>query len=181
MKTNKTQKLVLIALLAAISIMLLYVPFLRFPLLVSYLEYDAMDIPILIGGFLLGPGAGLLITLIGALIQGFTLSSSSGIYGILMHFLATGAFVTTASLIYRKRQSVKGLIAALIFGTLAMTAIMIPANLIVTPLFLGMPISSVTGLILPVIIPFNLLKAGINSVVTFLIFLPIRRMKKFSK
>lgn len=178
MKNNKTQKLVLIALLAAISIMLLYVPFLRFPMLVSYLEYDAMDIPILIGGFMLGPIAGLIITLIGALIQGVTVSGGSGIYGIIMHMLATGAFVTTASLIYRKKKTIKSAIVGLIFGTIAMTLIMIPANLIVTPLFLGYPVSAVKGLILPVIIPFNLLKAGINSVLTFLIFIPISKLKK---
>lgn len=175
---NKTQKLVLMALLTGISIMLLYVPFLHFPMLVSYLEYDAMDIPILIGGFLYGPLAGLIITLVSAIIQGITLSSGSGIYGILMHMLATGAFVTTASLIYRRKKTPANMIIGLICGTLAMTLIMIPANLIITPLFLGAPVSAVKALIFPVIIPFNLLKAGINSIATLLIYLPISKIKK---
>lgn len=177
MKQNKTQKLVLLAVLTAISIVLLYIPFLRFPLLVSYLEYDAMDIPILIGGFLLGPAAGMAITFVSALIQGITVSAGSGIYGILMHFIATSAFVLTASMIYRNKKTAGFLIIGLVCGTLAMTAIMIPANLIVTPLFLGMPVSAVAELILPVIIPFNLLKAGINSIVTLLIFLPLSKSK----
>ncbi len=180
MKNNKTQKLVLMALLTAISLILLVVPFLRMPLIPAapYLVYDAMDIPILIGGFWLGPVAGLIITLVGALIQGVALNIEGGIYGILMHMLATGAFVTTASLIYRRRKTPTNMIIGLICGTLAMTLIMIPANLIVTPLFLGYPVSAVRALILPVIIPFNLLKAGINSVATLLIYLPISKIKK---
>ena len=58
MKTGKTQRLVTIALLSAIAIILLQ--FLHFPLLPAapYLEYDAMDIPILIGGFMFGPARG---------------------------------------------------------------------------------------------------------------------------
>ena len=177
MKKNKTQKLVLLALLTAVSIILLYVPFLHFPLLVPYLEYDAMDVPILIGGFLLGPGAGMAIVLVSAVIQGITVSAASGIYGILMHFIATSAFMLTASMIYRNKKTTASLLIGLICGTLAMTLIMIPANLIVTPYFLGYPVSAVAELILPVIIPFNLLKAGINSAVTFLIFLPLSKSK----
>lgn len=177
---NKTQKLVLMALLSAISVILLMTPFLRMPLIPAapYLVYDAMDIPILIGGFWLGPAAGVIITLVGALIQGFAVNVEGGIYGILMHMIATGAFVITASLIYRKKATIARMIIGLIFGTLAMTLIMIPANLIVTPLFLGAPVSSVKEMILPVIIPFNLLKAGINSIITFLIYLPVSGLKK---
>ena len=177
MKTGKTQRLVTIALLSAIAIILLQ--FLHFPLLPAapYLEYDAMDIPILIGGFMFGPLAGMAITFLTALIQGITVSAASGIYGILMHFIATSTFVLTASSIYRRKKTASRLIVGLIFGTIAMTLIMIPANLVVTPLFLGYPVSAVVPLILPVIIPFNLLKAGINSLITFLLYLPLSKMK----
>lgn len=177
---NKTQKLVLMALLSAISVILLMTPFLRMPLIPAapYLVYDAMDIPILIGGFWLGPVAGLIITLVGALIQGVAINVEGGLYGILMHLIATGVFVTTASLIYRKKKTIARMVTGLVFGTLAMTLIMIPANLIITPLFLGAPVSAVKEMILPVIVPFNLLKAGINSVITFLIYLPISKMRK---
>jgi riboflavin transporter FmnP len=51
-----------------------------------------------------------------------------------------------------------------------MTAIMVPANLIITPLFTGWPVAAVKALIWPGIVPFNAIKAGINSIVSFLVF-----------
>ena len=47
---------------------------------------------------------------------------------------------------------------------------MIPLNLIFTPLFMGSPVDAVLEMILPIILPFNLMKAGINAVVTGLLF-----------
>ena len=179
--TNKTKKLVITAMLCAIAVITLMVPFLRTSLLpaASYLEYDAMDVPIMIGAFMFGPGTGVLITVVASLIQGFTVSGSSGLYGIIQHIIATGAFVSVASLIYRKNQNNKfGLIVALALGTLAMAAIMVPANLIVTPMFTGMPRSAVAEMIIPIIIPFNLLKAGINSIIIYILYPTIKKIAK---
>ena len=181
MNTKKSvlpvKKIVMIAMLSAISVILLMIPFLRMPLLPAapFLEYDAMDIPILVGGFLFGPVVGIAITAISALIQGATVSSGSGIYGIIMHFIATGAFVFISSLVYRKMKSTKGLVLGLIVGVIAMVLIMIPSNLLVTPLFMGTPREVVLGMILPVIIPFNLLKASINAVAVFALFKVIKK------
>ena len=171
---TKTKKLVFSGLLCAVSIILLYIPFLRMPLVAAapFLEYDAMDIPIIIGGFMLGPVYGIVLTVVCALIQGLTVSSASGIYGIIMHIIATGVLVTVSSLIYKANKTRLGLIMALIAGSAAMVAVMVPANLIVTPIFTGWPQSAVRDLLLPGIIPFNALKAGINSVVAFLVYVP---------
>lgn len=175
---NKTKRLVITAMLSAVSVCVLMIPFLRMPLLPAapFLEYDAMDVPILIGSLLYGPLTGLIITAISSLIQGLTVSSASSYYGIIMHIIATGAFVLTASLIYgRSKKTNTSLMLALALGTLAMAAVMVPANLLVTPLFLGTPREAVVAMILPIIIPFNLLKAGINSVVVFLLFPQIKK------
>ncbi len=176
MSGSKTKKLVLISLFTAISVVLLMVPFLRFPLIpaAAFLEYDAMDVPILIGGFALGPAAGFLITALAAIVQGFTVSSSSGLYGIIMHFIATGAFVGVSAAIYKKNRSVKKLIVALVCGALSMTAVMIPANIFITPLFMGVSRSVVINMLLPVFLPFNLLKSFINAAVTFLVYMPLK-------
>jgi len=61
----------------------------------------------------------------------------------------------------------------LILGAISMTLIMIPANLIITTNFYGMPIETVKALLPVAVIPFNLLKAGINCLVTFIIYKPI--------
>ena len=83
---EKVRKLVTMAMLAALSIVLVYV--IHFPIFpaASFLEYDPADIPILIGTFAYGPLAGVLLTVVVSVIQGMTVSSGSGLMGIAMHF-----------------------------------------------------------------------------------------------
>ncbi|HPF18068.1 MAG: ECF transporter S component [Bacillota bacterium] len=166
----QTRNLAKLGILAAISIVL--VALIHFPVFAAapFLEYDPADIPIIIGTFALGPAAGLLLTVVAATIQGLTVSAASGGYGILMHIIATGTYVIVAGNIYRTHKSKKTAAIALIAGTAAMTLIMIPANLIITPIFMTVSRDVVKALLLPGIIPFNLLKAGVNSVITFLLY-----------
>lgn len=169
-------KLVKIAVLSALAIVLMIL--LRFPIpSAPYMEYDPADIPVFIGGFMYGPIAGLIITVIVSFIQAITVSASSDWIGFVMHVIATGSFVIVASLIYKKIHTYKGAIISLIAGTITMTVIMIPANLIFTPMF-GVPLETVKAGILTIIVPFNLLKAIINSVVTLLVYKPLSRILK---
>ena len=57
-----------------------------------------------------------------------------------------------------------------------MTIIMSICNLLLTPIFLGAPLQTVLDLMLPAIVPFNLLKATINSVITFFVYKPISHL-----
>ena len=75
-----------------------------------------------------------------------------------------------SSWIYLKKHDRNGAIIGLILSTLTMTAIMIPANLIITPLYLGVERPIVLKLLVPAIIPFNLLKGFISSVLTLLVY-----------
>lgn len=171
---KKTVKLAKMAMLVAISLLLVNIHFPIFPP-IAFMEYDPADIPILIGTFAFGPAAGILITVVTALLQGFTVSAASGLYGILMHIIATGTYVFVAGFIYKFHKGKKSAVIALIAGTLAMTAIMVPANLTITPYFMGVPVDAVTAL-LPFIIAFNLIKAGVNGLITFLVY---KRVSKF--
>ncbi len=175
-RLNKTRMLTTLAVLTALSIVLML--FIRFPIFPAapYLEFEPMDIPILIAGFAFGPLAGLAVTLVSSLIQGLTVSSAVGGWvGVLMHFIATGTFVTVASVIYRRKRNIIGAVIGLVAGVIAMAGIMVPANLLITPAFFGVPIDAVKSMLLPIIIPFNLIKAGINATVTFIIYKPLRR------
>lgn len=171
---KKTIRLAKMAMLVAISLLLVNIHFPIFPP-IAFMEYDPADIPILIGSFAFGPGAGILITVVTAVLQGLTVSASSGLYGILMHIVATGTYVLVAGFIYKLHKEKKGAVKAIIAGTLAMTAIMVPANYIITPFFMGVPADAVTALI-PFIIAFNLIKAGVNGAITFLVY---KRVSKF--
>jgi riboflavin transporter FmnP len=168
-RQKNTVKLAKMGMLVAIAIVL--VSFIHFPIFPAapFLEYDPADVPIIIGTFAFGPLAGLLLTVVTSVVQGVTVSAASGIYGILMHIIATGAFVIVAGLIYKRSKTRKSAVIALICGILAMTLVMIPANLLVTPYFLGMPREAIYPL-LPVIIAFNLTKATINALITFVLY-----------
>ena len=164
-----TRRLTVLALLCAISVALVY--FIRFPFFpaASHLEYDPADIPILIGTFITGPVGGLLLTVAASAVQAMTVSAKAGWIGFCMHVFATGTYVIVAGNIYRKNKSKNGAVISVIFGTLAMTVVMIPLNLIFTPMY-GVPIDIVKESIVPFIIPFNLLKASINGVITLLLY-----------
>ncbi len=169
-----TNKMVKISVLSALAIVLMLV--VRFPLIPSatYLEYDPADIPVLIGGFMYGPIAGLIITLIVSFIQSVTVSSGSGWIGFVMHVMATGVLVLVSSVIYKKIHTFKGAIISLIAGSLAMILVMIPANLYFAPKF-GVPYEVVKASLAVSVIPFNLFKSVINSLLTMLLYKPLGR------
>lgn len=178
MKRN-TKHVVTLAMLAAVSVLLMY--FVHFPIFPSapFLEYDMADVPILIGTFLMGPVSGLIITVVVSIIQAMTVSASSGWIGAVMHICATGGFVIVAGLLYRRFRTRKGAVAALISGTVIMTLLMIPLNLIFTVRFLGAPREVVVAMLLPTIIPFNLIKGFANSIITFAVYKSVARVLRF--
>ena len=167
-----------LGLLCAVSIVLVY--FIHFPIFpaVSFLEYDPADISILIGTFAFGPVAGLLLTIVVSVVQGITVSASSGIYGIIMHIISTSTLAVVSGLIYNKDKTKKRAVLALVCGTFAMVFVMFFANLIVTPMFMaqfGVTREVVLSL-MPFILGFNLIKAGINSIFTFLLYKKIAKL-----
>ncbi|OQB20342.1 MAG: Riboflavin transporter RibU [Firmicutes bacterium ADurb.Bin182] len=170
MRSKFVKKLVRMGLLCALSIVLVYL--VHFPIFPSapFLEYDMADVPIFIGAFMYGPASGLVLTAVVSVLQWLLISPQSGWVGAVMHFFATGAFVVAAGLIYRHFHTRKGAFLGLIAGTLSMTLMMIPLNLVFTVHFYGTPAEVVRSMMLPVIIPFNLIKAAGNSVITFLLY-----------
>lgn len=175
MQAHRTRKMTTMAILSALSIALVY--FIHFPIFpaVPFLEYDPADISILICTFAFGPAAGIGVTVVVALIQGLTVSAASGVYGIIMHIIATSFYVLAAGFFYKSHKTKKGALVAIILGILAMTAIMLPANLLVTPTFTGMPVSAIWDM-MPFILLFNMVKAGINGAVTFFIYKSISKV-----
>ena len=178
MKTTRT--LTTMAVLTAMSVVL--VALVHFPIFpaVSFLEYDPADIPILICGFAFGPLAGLAVTAAASLIQGLTVSAQSGIYGILMHFIATGAYVLVSSLVYRRHKTKKHAVWSLLCGAGAMVVCMFGANLLVTPYFMMGAVSKETVsyilTLMPMILVFNLFKASVNGVLTFIVYKKVKSL-----
>lgn len=177
MKTN-VRRLVYLAIFCAISVVLIYLIHLPLFPAAPFLEYDPADVPLLLSGFMFGPVWGLLTTVVACAVQATSVSASSGIIGFFMHVFATGVYVLVAGTIYHfSRKSLGATIAALIAATLAATAMMIPLNLIFTPMY-GTPIEAVRDMMWTVIVPFNLIKFSMNSVITALLYRLLRRFIK---
>ena len=64
----------------------------------TFLEYSPADVPILIGTFMYGPVAGILMSLIVAVLQGVTVSASSGIIGIVIGGISLLIFLITLAM-----------------------------------------------------------------------------------
>lgn len=171
-----TAMLTKLAMMTAISIVLLVLVRIPFPP-APFLVYDPADMPIYITAFAYGPVAGLVVTLVVCLIQAFAFGGD-GLYGFLMHFVATGAVAVIIGMIYKHNKTKKTAIRALVVGSIVTIVIMCGMNLIVTPFYMGVDVKAVIAMIPTVIIPFNALKVGINSLLTFILY---KRISGFLK
>ena len=167
-----------LAMLTAISCMLVFI-YLPFPLFPAF-KYELADVPVLIATFAFGPLPGIIVTALASFVQAFVLGHDTWM-GFTMHVLATGTFAVVSGIIYHRNKSRKTAVIGLICGTIAMAAVMCVANYVLDPIFYGMTREAVAKLVLPAILPFNLSKAGINSVVTFLIYKKISNIIHGSK
>ena len=67
-----------------------------------------------------------------------------------------------------------GAIAGLVCGTVVMVTTMLLWNYLITPLYMtGTSRSDIAGMLVPVFLPFNLLKAGLNSASILLLYKPV--------
>lgn len=161
------RQLTQMAMLAAVSIVLVF--FIRFPIIPAapFLEYTPGDVPLFMAAFLYGPAAALILAVITAVIQGVTVSAHSGPIGIIMNIFSSGSYVIVAGLIYSRNKHAKGVVIAMAAGIAATCISMIGWNLVFVPIFMGVPREVVIQMILPAFLPFNLIRAGANSVLAF--------------
>lgn len=161
-----TRQLVTMALICAIGTLL---SFIEFPLLpgVTWLKFDASNMPAMVAGFAYGPAGGVAVGIVTAIIHGLLMADFTG---ALMNILVVTCFVLPAALIYKKKRTYKFAIIGLVFSIIAGVIGSIIGNLLLTPSWLGVPFDAVVALIIPVLIPFNLLKGLLNSVITLIVY-----------
>lgn len=161
-----TRQLVTMALMCAIGTLL---SFIEFPLLpgVTWLKFDASNMPAMVAGFAYGPAGGVAVGIVTAIIHGLLMADFTG---ALMNILVVTCFVLPAALIYKKKRTYKFAIIGLVFSIIAGVIGSIIGNLLLTPSWLGVPFDAVVALIIPILIPFNLLKGLLNSVITLIVY-----------
>ena len=159
--------------LAAVALVLVY--FIHFPLIPAapFLEYDMADVPVLLVTVLFGPLWGLSVLTAVSAVQAFMLGGN-GWVGAVMHIVSSGVLVLIVGMFSRRSVRPARLAVGLLLGTLAMATVMVPMNLTLTVYFLGTPRAAVIQMLLPAIVPFNLLKAGINSALTAAVYTTLR-------
>jgi len=180
-KNKRTKEMVSTAMLCAIAytstvvITMVLPPVVKFP----PLYFDPKDIVILFGGFIFGPFTALIMSVIVAFLEMFTISET-GIVGCIMNIVSSCSFTCVASFIYHRRKTLEGATIGLIAGVISVTIVMALWNYIFAPIFMASPQMSSTqwreiikGMLLPVFVPFNLFKSGVNAVVTMLLFKPV--------
>ena len=167
---TKTKKLTTLAMLSAMAYVLMFVSKI-IPAVQGFLQYDAKDVVITIGGFMLGPVYALIISLVVSLLELVTVSDT-GIIGLVMNIVSTAAFSCTASLIYHKVKSMKGAYLSLAAATIVLTAVMLLWNYYITPLYMHISRSEIVPM-MPIFLSFNLVKGLINSGFILFTYKPI--------
>lgn len=170
-RTARIKKLVTLAMLTAVTyvVMLLckYIPDVA-----GFLQLEVKDTIICIGGFLYGPLSAAVISIVVAFIEMITVSGTGPI-GCIMNVLATATFCCTASFIYKKMHSRRGAVVGLGVATLALTVVMVLWNYLITPMYMGVPREAVVEMLLPVFLPFNMVKGALNMAATLIIYKPV--------
>ena len=141
-----------------------------FPIKIEgFLSLECKDAVLMIGAFLFGPGTGLAMAAVVAVLE-FLTFSGTGWIGLLMNVLSSALFICPAAAVYRRRRTFGGALIGLGCGAAAMCAGMILWNYVMTPIYMGVAREMVVGMLLPVILPFNLLKAALNGALTMLLY-----------
>lgn len=166
---NNSKQLTATAMFCAIAFVTVTIG--RIPIIL-FLSYDPKDIIITLGGLIWGPATALLISLVVSLIEMVTISDT-GFIGLIMNVISTCSFACTTSYIYKKKRTLSGAIIGLLAGCITMTIAMILWNYLITPLYMNATREQIVSMLLPVFLPFNLLKAGLNAGFTFLLYRPV--------
>ena len=170
-KSARIKKLVTLAMLTAVTyvVMLLCK---SIPDVAGFLQLEVKETIVCIGGFIYGPVSAAVIALVVAVIEMVTVSGTGPI-GCIMNVLATAVFACTASFIYKKNHSRNGAVIGLAVATVALTVVMILWNYLITPLYMGVPREAVAEMLLPIFLPFNLVKGALNMAATLIIYKPV--------
>ncbi len=164
-----TKKLTVAAMLCALAYIVMAIG--RVPV-VLFLSYDPKDVIIALGGLIWGPMMSFAVSVIVSFIEMITVSDTSWI-GFLMNVISTCSFACTAAFIYKKKRTLSGAVIGLAVGAVIAVVVMMLWNYLITPLYMGYPREAVVALLLPAFLPFNLLKAGLNASLTFLLYRPV--------
>lgn len=165
-----TKRIAIYALFVALS---MAVSFIEFPLMPAapWLKYDPSGVVCLVAGFAYGPAAAAIVSVLGFIPHLF-----GDPWGYLMAVIVALALSVPAALIYRKSKTRTRALVGILVGSLIALVAALVFNLFITPLYAKMSMEQVAAMILPILLPFNLIKFVLNGVITMLIYKPISNL-----
>ena len=181
---SKASKITYTAVFAAIATVLMYIEF-PLPFMPPFLKVDLSGAVVLIGAFIFGIGPA--ITMIGIKDLIHLTQSQTGGSGELADFLMLSTLVIVAVLLYRAHKSRKMAAVGCVIGSVALACMGILTNyFLIIPFYsaVGMPIDAILGACAAVnpaingmgaylmigVLPFNLIKGAILTVITMLAY-----------
>ena len=181
--------------LSAISVVLMLFE-IPLPFAPEFYKLDFSELPVLIGSFALGPVSGVLIELCKILLKLVIKGTTTAFVGDFANFIIGCSMIVPASIVYHKIKTKKGALIGLAVGTLVMTVFGSLFNAFyLLPAFAalyGMPLDAIVGIaheinsninsvgevVLWAVVPFNLLKGGLLTVLNMLLYKRISPMIK---
>lgn len=195
-KTTKTKirvrEMTFIALMGALSAVVMLFRF-PLPFLPPFMSFDFTAIVEIIGGFMFGPVAAFLIIVLKILLQLVMQGSGSVGTGELQNLILSCAYVLPAILIYNSKKTKKRGIIGMAVGTVTVSIAAILSNIyLIIPFYaklFGMTMEDIIAMCTAVnpavtdtfsmvllgILPFNIIKYGVCSILTFFVYKHLSR------
>ena len=185
---TKINKMVLIAMLSAVSVVLMYFDFPMAFIAPSFYKLDFSEVPVLIGSFMLGPCAGVVIEAVKVILHFCMKGTTTAFVGDFANFILGCMYVVPASIIYHIKKTRKMAVVSLAIGGI----ILVIAGMALNAWYLlpkyselyGLPmdtliamgtkvnasIKDVFSFVALAVAPFNVIKAVIDGVITVVLY-----------
>ena len=168
---NKTKQITTIGMLSAVAYLFTLIGHFIPISFTDFLRYDPKDAIIVLGGLALGPTCALIISVIVSFLELISISTT-GIIGFIMNTISSASFACVAALVYKKMKTIKGAAIGLVLSSILTVILMLLWNYLITPIYMEVPRAVVEGMLLPVFLPFNVIKCGLNSALVMVIYKP---------
>lgn len=193
---TKVNKMVIMAMLSAVAVVLMYFEFPIAFIAPAFYEMDLSEVPVMIGSFMLGPCAGVLMEAIKVILKICIKGTSTAFVGDFANFILGCTLVLPASVIYHLHKTRKNALVGLTVGGLFLMV----SGVLLNAFYLlpkyselyGMPVSTFIAMgqkinagisdiftfVILAVAPFNLLKALLVAVITMLLYKYLSRLLK---
>lgn len=179
-QNKKLRSFVTVAMLSSIAFVLMLFDF-PLPGFPTFLQIDFSDVPALIAAITMGPVAGIVVEIVKNVLNWIYLGSPTGFpVGQLANFTTGVLFILPVYYVYKKFNSLKGLLAGLVAGVIVMSVGMAALNYVAfLPMygyFVDFYVDDMLATAVTAILPFNILKGVMLIVIVTLLY---RTMKNW--